>query len=217
MPQPSPRDRRRRRAAYAVCAAVVGALAFVWAGAAGAADASRQPRVVGEAAVGRQLHVVNDGAAPVPISLRRDSLLRMRADRATRWANNHTRYGQRRCLQFVRLALGVPRKYATARYAWLNAKHRHRSPFAQIPVGVPVFTQGRNSAGHVVISLGGGWVRSTDWPKDGKVGRVRLETLLATFQQRYLGWTEDLNGVRVWLPVSPELHAPTLSSHALTA
>lgn len=217
MPAPLPRSRRRRRTAYVVTASLVGALAFAWAGFVGAADATLPSRVTGEAAVGRQLHVVNDGAAPVPITLRRDSLLRMRADRATRWAASHQRYGQRRCLQFVRIALGVPRKYATARYAWLNAKHRHRSPISQIPVGVPVFTQGDNSAGHVVISLGGGWVRSTDWPKDGRVGNVRLETLLARFQQRYLGWTEDLNGVRVWLPVSVEMHEPTLPSRSLTA
>ena len=48
-----------------------------------------------------------------------------------------------------------------------------------------------------MLSLGGGWVRSTDWPKDGRVGNVRLVTLLATWKQRYLGWTSDLNGVAV--------------------
>lgn len=198
-------------------ASLVGALAFAWAGVVGAADATRSPQAVGVAAVGRQIHVVNDGAAPVPISLRRDGVLRMRADRATRWAADHTRYSQRRCLQFVRIALGVPRKYPTARSAWVYAKHRHRSPFSAIPVGVPVFTQGDNSAGHVVISLGGGWVRSTDWPKDGRVGKVHLSTLLARFEQRYLGWTEDLNGVRVWLPVPVEMREPTLPARSLSA
>jgi hypothetical protein len=194
---------------------LVAALAFAWAGFAGAADATLPPRASGELAVGRTVHVVNDGAAPVPISLRPDRLLRLRADRATRWATTHTHYGQRRCLQFVRLALGVPRKYASAHAAWHYAAHRHRSAYAQIPVGVPVFTLGASSAGHVVISLGGGWVRSTDWPTDGKVGNTRLETLLARFQQRYLGWTEDLNGVRVWLPVPAELHAPQLVAGSL--
>jgi hypothetical protein len=210
--------RRRRRAAYVVAAAVVGALAFTWAGYAGAADATLSPRAAGTASAGRQIHVVHDGAGPVPITLRRDSLLRMRADRATRWAATHTRYGQRRCLQFVRLALGVERRYGSARLAWQFAKHRHRStPYDEIPVGVPVFTQGDNPAGHVVLSLGNGWVRSTDWPEDGKVGNVRLEVLLATFRQRYLGWTEDLNGRRVWLPAAPPLHEPSLNPRALSA
>ena len=208
---------RRDRVTFVGVASLVVALAFAWAGFAGAADATLPPRAVGALTVGRSIHVVNDGAAPVPITMRADALLRMRADRATRWARAHTRYGQRRCLQFVRLALGIPRKYPTARSAWQNAKHRHRSALARIPVGVPVFTQGANSAGHVVISLGGGWVRSTDWPTDGKVGNARLEVLLARFEQRYLGWTEDLNGVRVWLPVPPELHAPTLSAASLSA
>ena len=45
----------------------------------------------------------------------------------------------------------------------------------------------------------------------------RDSDLLVTFQQRYLGWTEDLNGVRVWLPVPVELHEPTLPSGSLTA
>ena len=117
----------------------------------------------------------------------------------------------------MRLALGVPRRYPTAHSAWVYAKHRHRGSFADIPAGVPVFTQGRSYAGHVVISLGGGWVRSTDWPKDGKVGTVRLEQLLVTFQQRYLGWTEDLNGVRVWLPVPTALHSPTPPASSLPA
>ncbi|MFN8169288.1 MAG: hypothetical protein U0S36_10940 [Candidatus Nanopelagicales bacterium] len=208
---------RRRHAAYVVVASVVAALALAWAGVASSADATSSPKAGGEVRSGRQVAVVLDAAGPVAITLRADRLLRMRADRATRWAESLTRYGQRRCLQFVRLALGVPRKYWSARAAWQNAKHRHRGSFDSIPVGVPVFTLGRNPAGHVVISLGGGWVRSTDWPKDGKVGRVRLEQLLVTFQQRYLGWTEDLNGVRVWLPTPPELRAPTLPAQSLSA
>jgi hypothetical protein len=198
-------------------ASVVAALSLAWAGVASSADATLSPRAGGEVSSGRVISVVLDGAGPVPITLRADRLLRMRADRATRWAATHQRYGQRRCLQFVRIALGVPRKYYSARQAWQMAKHRHRGSFSSIPVGVPVFTLGKNPAGHVVISLGGGWVRSTDWPKDGKVGRVRLEELLVTFQQRYLGWTEDLNGVRVWLPTPPELHAPTLQPERLSA
>ena len=117
--------------------------------------------------------------------------------RSVTWAESKTRWPARTCLLFVRTALGVPRKYGSAQLAWEYAHSRHRTPISSIPAGVPVFTKGRSAAGHVVVSLGGGWVRSTDWPREGHVGTVRLTTLLATWKHHYLGWTADLNGVRI--------------------
>jgi hypothetical protein len=123
-----------------------------------------------------------------------------RAKRAVWWSLRVTRYPTRTCLMFVRNALQVPRRYGTAMSAWRNAKHRHRTPISRIPAGVPVFSVGASPSGHIVLSLGNGWVRSTDWPRDGRVGSVRLTVLLAKWHHRYLGWSEDLNGVRVWWP-----------------
>jgi hypothetical protein len=60
--------------------------------------------------------------------------------------------------------------------------------------------------GHVALSLGGGKIRSTDWPSKGKVGTTTIATLNRTWtKQRYRGWSEDINGVR--LPMTPG--APT--------
>ena len=138
--------------------------------------------------------VVFDGAVADPLPPKPVSLY---ADEAIARAEHRTRFAVRACLLFVRHSLGIAKKYYTAYGAWRSAKHRHRTPISEIPAGVPVFTKGTRAAGHVVLSLGGGWVRSTDWPKDGRVGNVRLVTLLATWKQRYLGWTSDLNGVAV--------------------
>ena len=118
--------------------------------------------------------------------------------RAIRWALSKVRYPTRTCLLFVRNAFEVKRKFSTAYVAWRHAKYRHYSGISGIPAGVPVFTLGASRSGHIVLSLGNGWVRSTDWPRDGMVGTVKLKTLLRKWHHRYLGWSEDLNGVRVW-------------------
>ena len=120
--------------------------------------------------------------------------------RAIRWALSNARYPTRTCLLFVRNAFGVKRKFGTAYLAWTHAKYRHDTAIFLIPAGVPVFTMGVSPSGHVMLSLGNGWVRSIDWPRDGMVGTVKLTTLLRKWHHRYLGWSEDLNGVRVWHP-----------------
>lgn len=117
---------------------------------------------------------------------------------ALAWADQQLQFPTRTCLYFVRIALQVPRRFPTAMSAWQHARYRHRTPLWAIPAGVPVYTKGQDSAGHIAISLGNGWVRSTDWPRDGLVGDVRITTLLRKWHHRYLGWSEDLNGVRVW-------------------
>jgi hypothetical protein len=116
---------------------------------------------------------------------------------AVAWSRTRTDYPGRACLAFVRRALGVPKKYYTAFGAWKHSALRHTGSFSDIPAGVPVFTKGRESAGHVALSLGGGWVRTTDWPRIGQVSTVRLSMLLVRWKQRYLGWTGDLNDLRL--------------------
>lgn len=140
--------------------------------------------------------VTSVAAAPrhVPTS----EIVTSRGRAAMRWAKNRSSYPTRRCVVFVRSALRVPPRYATPRIAFANARKRHHSRYSKIPAGVPVYSAGRTAPGHIVLSLGNGMVRSTDWPRPGRVGTVSLAKLLRTWNHRYLGWTEDLNGVRVW-------------------
>jgi hypothetical protein len=112
------------------------------------------------------------------------------------------------CLRFVRSMLGVGPKFLTATRAFNGTQHRHTTT---PPPGVPVWwTAGRKTTkfpeglGHVALSLGGGRIRSTDWPSKGKVGTTTIATLNATWtSQRYRGWSEDINGARVFTKAPP--------------
>lgn len=97
------------------------------------------------------------------------------------------------CLAVVRGWLGVPAKYGSAATAWDAAKQRSSSRTP--PAGVPVFWLGGRH-GHIALSLGGGRVRSTDWPR-GKVGTTTISELERRWGYRYVGWSSDLNGVKL--------------------
>jgi hypothetical protein len=122
-----------------------------------------------------------------------------------------------RCLAFVRACLGVGAGAATAFKAYKAAEHQHPDD-TDPPAGVPVFWSPAKigpfaGAGHVALSLGDGLVRSTAWPRTGRIGDVAIDELTRAWRRTYLGWTEDLNGVRVWFPpTTPEpTPAPTVS------
>lgn len=82
--------------------------------------------------------------------------------------------------------------------AWRQAKYKHRGD-RKPPAGVPVFWNHgySNTYGHVAISLGGGRIRSTDWPFKGQVGETTIDELSRRWGREYLGWSEDLCGVRI--------------------
>ena len=103
------------------------------------------------------------------------------------------------CLQQVRVWYEIPSKYGDATDAWTNALGKHtgdRNP----PRGAPVFwTGGSAGHGHIVMSLGNGQVRSTDWPSSGKVGTTTIDELSNKWGSlKYAGWAEGFNGV--WIP-----------------
>ena len=60
------------------------------------------------------------------------------------------------------------------------------------------WTGGSHRAGHVAMSLGHGRIISTDLPYTGHVTRTSLSAPGAHWGLRYLGWTEDLEGVRIY-------------------
>lgn len=116
-------------------------------------------------------------------------------------------YRTGQCLNFIcnvftaGRGLGVYAPYAL--HAWEHSRYRHtdRTP----PAGVPVyFSAGTsNPYGHVAISLGGGRIRSTDWPTGGPsgsrtaVGETTIAGLEKGWNRKYLGWAEDFYGVRI--------------------
>lgn len=120
------------------------------------------------------------------------------------------------CHKYVRKAFGAPAMWGSAWEAWEHAKYRHTgSPPSG--VAVPLWfshygTYGKPAQyknwGHTVISMGDG----TYWSSPGRgYGRKKFTSISAIesyFNCRYVGWTEDVNRVRVVEPGSNDL--PTI-------
>jgi hypothetical protein len=115
------------------------------------------------------------------------------------------------CLQFVRTAFGIPAKYPSAIAAWNGAAHKHKTTSTSgIPVGVPIFFSG-GKYGHVAIYAGNGLMRTTN----SSVGHPVTQSVAQWTRAGYytlLGWTEDLNGVRVYTPPPPAPSKPSTGS-----
>jgi hypothetical protein len=56
---------------------------------------------------------------------------------------------------------------------------------------------GGGTFGHIALSVGGGKVRSTDWPDKGVVGEVSIEKLTRVWNKPYRGWSSDFAGVPI--------------------
>jgi hypothetical protein len=105
------------------------------------------------------------------------------------------------CLRYTRQYYDIPARYASAYSAWRNMDPDRRHQSYPPPRGVPVFwSGGSQSFGHIAISLGGGYVRSTDWPSAGRVSNAKISDISARWYMTYLGWGYDLNGYSVWAP-----------------
>lgn len=108
------------------------------------------------------------------------------------------------CLAFVRSLYGVAAKYADAITAWRNAEHRHTS--STIPLGAPIWwgpTAKTSRYGHVAVYAGDGRCYSTDYGGKGHINLVTVDSITTKRGGGFLGWSEDINGVRV-LPKAPK-------------
>ena len=126
-------------------------------------------------------------------------------------ARRQSREGPQRddgiCLVLVRECYGIPAAGnfdgdgdADAFDAWQRAefKHRETNP-ARFPRGVPIFWSGGSANhGHIAIATGfNGNCWSTDINRDGFFDRCKITRIHNDWGLTLLGWTEDLNGVRV--------------------
>lgn len=118
--------------------------------------------------------------------------------------NSPTQDWTRLCLAFVRQAFGLPAVYPSARVARERAQHLHRTTDAgSIPAGVPVHMTTSSDADHIVLSIGGGRCLSTDARRRGRVDVVPIAGLAEAWGGQLIGWSEDLNGFRVWKAPAP--------------
>ena len=122
------------------------------------------------------------------------------AEQANLNAHGVRNYPRGYCLRFVREQWEVPPLYASAIDAWNGARWKHpgdRRP----PLGAPCFYRG-GQYGHIVFHCPPGHpgVRSTDCLTSGHVSDAGIEWCERAWGYPYLGWTEDLNGIRIINP-----------------
>ena len=122
------------------------------------------------------------------------------------------------CAVFTRSAFGQPAigdydgdGAADAEDMWKAAKHKHpETNPARIPRAVPIFwAGGAGDHGHAAISVGNSLMWSTDLKRTGYVDLVPIDDVRRKWGLTLLGWTEDLNGVRVYTP--PTKEEPTVA------
>ena len=128
---------------------------------------------------------------------------------ATKWARgwNGDAAFHNMCKAFVRSSFAVvPSQSNTAIECWQEARFPHRLTAATIedvPRAVPVYFNTGNPAEHVVLTLRrerrtGHRLAITTDATNGRIGIVRLRDLLNWGP--VLGWAEDMDGQRVWVP-----------------
>lgn len=127
-------------------------------------------------------------------------------------SKNGPRFGYGLCLQRCRMCYDVDALEPDAASAWAHAKFRHtQTNPVKIPRGVPVFwTGGSSGHGHIAISTGDGWCWSTDIKRTGYFDKVPIADIHSQWGLTLVGWTEDINGVRVWDAPQPD---PTRGPH----
>lgn len=110
------------------------------------------------------------------------------------------------CLVYAREIFGVAAKYPTAAAGWQGAQYKHAGEQPPTDVSVPVWYSWETS-GHVAVSVPGKGVYSTTVQGDKVFANVQL--CGAYVRATYLGWSEDINGVRVVQPSAAPSPPPT--------
>lgn len=102
------------------------------------------------------------------------------------------------CLNFVRNMLSptVNSRYSLpdANHSWTYAQQKMYS--GTPPAGAPVYWRS-GVYGHIALSLGGGYCRSTDWPSKGSVGTVSIFRITSAWGMGYRGWSRDYAGLLI--------------------
>lgn len=105
------------------------------------------------------------------------------------------------CLDYVTRGFEIPDLYNSAAQAWAEAQHKHVgvSPLGMLAAGnaVPVFFKYNGVYGHVAMWVFGKGIYSTS--AQGDKIFANIPELVAWMGEGfvYLGWSEDLNGVRI--------------------
>lgn len=118
---------------------------------------------------------------------------RYNATRIQANARAYTYYRIGQCLNFVWNCTDAPRSanINDANAAWYAARMRETA--GNPPAGALVYWGG-SQYGHIAVSLGNGYVRSTDYPFKGRVGTVAIYSITRSWGLSYRGWSRDYAG-----------------------
>lgn len=82
--------------------------------------------------------------------------------------------------------------YATAIAHWNAIKDKHPGD-TNAPAGSLVFWSGGSSgAGHVALSLGGGKIVSSDYPRAGITSQTTIDAISNGWGEHYMGWAKPV-------------------------
>lgn len=111
-------------------------------------------------------------------------------------ARRHTKGFSGQCLHFVWRCLDGQHSYglpdANAAFRAAKTITKKGTP----PAGAPVYFLG-SKHGHVALSVGGGRIRSTDWPSKNRIAEVKITDLAEAWGRRYAGWASDMAGHKI--------------------
>lgn len=115
-------------------------------------------------------------------------------------SQNGPAFGTGLCLQRVRMCFEVDALYPDASAGWRGAKIKHPTtdPMAAPRGAVLWWTGGSSGHGHVAIATGEGKCWSTDILRPGYFDFVDIDLIRQKWGLRFEGWSEDINGVRVF-------------------
>lgn len=118
------------------------------------------------------------------------------------------------CLRFTQSVWGAPAKYESAWYAWTATQYKHGTN-ENIPNDVAVVvwfshygTYGNpprsDNWGHVVSWIPGQGFLSSPQSGIGQAWYATIQEVERAFNSTYVGWSEDINGLRVAEITQPE-------------
>lgn len=123
------------------------------------------------------------------------------------------------CLRFTQSVWGAPARYESAWDAWEATQHKH-STLESLPsnVGVPVWfshfgdydnDHTTENWGHVVSWIPGRGYLSSPQTGVGQTWCTSIAEVERLFNSSYVGWSEDINGLRVAEITQPTPPTPT--------
>lgn len=120
----------------------------------------------------------------------------VRAEQAARNAEADRVNAPGYCLQQTRMWCDIDSLWPDAATAWRMNTDKHHNKKA--PRGAPVFWLGGSQGyGHIALSLGNGWVRSTDAGGRGIIATRSINWFQDNWNLPYAGWSTSLNGVTI--------------------